>query len=124
MISTKSPLIFSLVIQTSVTLFFSVLFLILSPIHAYSYLSGACVFIIANAYFVHYAYRYRGVELSRWIAHSFKWGEAGKLSLSALLFALVFQLIKPLNVGFVFFGFSCMMCLQWLIAYWVVNKPE
>jgi len=77
---------------------------------------GMAIFIVPNAYFTYYAFRYRGSELTPWIRQSFMFGEMGKLSLVAVGFALAFVFVDTLNVAALFAGFIEMIILQWWLA--------
>ena len=65
---------------------------------AYSGFLGGLAFILPNAYFVQYAFREKGPETPHAIVIKFYVGEAGKFILTAVIFALCFVLVEPLNV--------------------------
>lgn len=113
----KSPLRTILIVQLSVCAVFSLLAILgFGQDVAASLLAGMLIFIVPNAYFTHYAFRYRGAELSPWIRQSFMFGEMGKLSLTAVGFALAFVFMQALHVFVLFVGFTVMIILQWWLA--------
>lgn len=81
-----------------------------------SFAAGAIVYIVPNAYFTLYAFRHRGARLASQVAHSFIWGEFGKLALVTVGFAVVFQCTPPLHAPLVFAGFCSMIAVQWWLA--------
>lgn len=82
----------------------------------YSALLGGLLYILPNGYFTYYAFRWAGSHFAYGIVRSFYWGEAGKLALAAVGFALVFRFVAPLHIGALFSVFGLMIALQWLIA--------
>lgn len=95
-----------------------------SKLAAYSFLLGALIYILANAYFALYAFRYRGSSMGPWITRSFSWGESGKLALTAVGFALVFRLVQPLSVAALFAGFCSMILLQCFVGFKVARAID
>lgn len=68
----------------------------------YSGLCGGLIAWLPNVYFAHKAFRYGGARAARDIVRSFYAGEAGKLILTAVLFALTFAGVKPLDAPSLF----------------------
>ncbi|MDK1397555.1 F0F1 ATP synthase subunit I, partial [Pseudomonas protegens] len=62
----------------------------------YSGLCGGLIALLPNVYFAHRAFRFSGARAAQAIVRSFYAGEAGKLILTAVLFALTFAGVKPL----------------------------
>ena len=84
-----------------------------------SVLCGCTVFAVPTLYFTHYAFKYpKGVHASL-VARAFYWGQAGKLSLMAMGFALVFVFAKPPVVTALFIGFCLMIPAHLLVAMFV-----
>ena len=78
--------------------------------------SGACGGLIAwlpNLYFAHKAFRFTGARAAPAIVRSFYAGEAGKLILTAVLFALTFAGVKPLEALAVFGVFMLTQLVNW-----------
>ncbi len=117
-----SPLRTILIVQLSVCATFSLLAIGIGKVFAYSLSIGMLVFIVPNAYFTYYAFRYRGTEYMPWVRQSFMFGEMGKLSLTAVSFALAFVFIRPLHVGALFVGFIAMIFLHCWLAHRVANS--
>lgn len=80
---------------------------------AYSALCGGAIAVSANAWFARQVFRYQGARNAPLITRSFYRGEMGKLLLAAVMFALVFALIRPLSPAALFGGF---------IAFTLINS--
>ena len=96
------------VVITVTALFFGV-------IAAYSVLLGGLICLVPNCYFAYRAFKFRGARAARDIVRSFYVGEAGKLMLTAILFAIVFSSVKPLNALALFLGFGAIQLVNWLV---------
>ncbi len=79
----------------------------------YSLLLGGLISAIPNAYFIYKTFSCTGAQQRRQVTRNFYRGEAGKFLLTALLFALVFGLIKPLDVLALFAGFLLVQAVIW-----------
>lgn len=79
----------------------------------YSAAFGGLVAWLPNVYFALMAFRYRGARAARNIVKSFYAGEAGKFVLTAVLFALVFVSVKPLNAPVLFGAFIVTQMVNW-----------
>lgn len=66
---------------------------------------GGMVYTIPNALFVKQVFEYRPAREINRIVWAFYRGEVLKLALTALLFAMVFKWVKPLDVGAFFAAF-------------------
>lgn len=78
---------------------------------------GGLLFVIPNAYFTLYAFRYRGAGWSQLIPLSFNKGLMGKLMLTAAGFAVVFHFNTP-NILALFGSY----CLLLVIHVWVAHR--
>lgn len=114
----KSPVWISAKYQSIVLCVIAALVSIGSKELALSYFFGGVIYILPNLYFVHYAFRYRGADAASLISSSFVWGEAGKLSLCACGFVVVYRFYPGVHHTALFAGFVSMIVLQW----WVANK--
>jgi len=85
-------------IQLLVTVFSTSAFTLMNLKMAYSALIGGMICIIPNLVFVVYAYRFGGARAAKKIASSFYRGEALKILLTALMFAVTFIFI-PIFIG-------------------------
>ena len=65
---------------------------------AYSSIIGGMICVVPNLVFVMYAYRYGGARAAKKIASSFYRGEALKIMLTALMFAVTFILV-PISIA-------------------------
>ena len=117
MASIKKPPVYRVtIIQAGVLIPLSVLLFLVDTTVAYSSLLGGMLCLVPNTYFAHYAFRYSGAQVTRQIARAFYWGETGKFLLTMVGFALVFVLIKPLNLVALFIVYAVMLALQWLAS--------
>lgn len=74
-------------------------------VSAYSTALGGCIAWLPNAWFVRKAFMYQGARSVTAIVQSFWAGLAGKMILTAALFALAFVVVQPLSVAGLFAGF-------------------
>ncbi|TWC39581.1 ATP synthase protein I [Pseudomonas sp. SJZ079] len=79
----------------------------------YSGLLGGLIAWLPNLYFAHKAFRFTGARAAQAIVRSFYAGEAGKLILTAVLFALTFAGVKPLEALAVFGVFGLTQVVNW-----------
>ncbi len=84
-----------------------------SPVAGYSGLCGGLIAWLPNLYFAHKAFRFSGARAAQAIVRSFYAGEAGKLVLTAVLFALTFAGVKPLEPLAVFGVFVLTQLVNW-----------
>ena len=91
-----------------------VLFLLLlyTKLAAYSALLGGLAYIFPNIWFIRNAYRGNGQTAPRSILSRFYIGEAGKLVLTGIFFALCFLLVKEINVAAMFLTFILMIIIN------------
>ncbi|HLD67795.1 MAG TPA: F0F1 ATP synthase subunit I [Pseudomonas sp.] len=83
------------------------------PVAGYSGLCGGLIAWLPNLYFAHKAFRFSGARAAQAIVRSFYAGEAGKLILTAVLFALTFAGVKPLEALAVFGVFVLTQLVNW-----------
>ena len=81
---------------------------------ALSAAAGGLASLIPNLYFAYRTFRYSGARSARMIVRSFYSGEAVKLVLTAVIFALVFKYLKTLNVAAMFGGFIMVQMAVWV----------
>jgi ATP synthase protein I len=95
-----------IVVQLVATVLIAAIFLFISnEVAAYSILIGGCISAISNHFFAIQAFRYRGARNAEKVVQSFMKGEAGKIIITLLLFALTFILISAINEVAVIGGF-------------------
>ncbi|MES2819328.1 MAG: F0F1 ATP synthase subunit I [Pseudomonadota bacterium] len=82
-------------------------------VSGYSGLCGGLIAWLPNLYFAHKAFRFSGARAAQSIVRSFYAGEAGKLILTAVLFALTFAGVKPLEALAVFGVFVLTQGVNW-----------
>lgn len=82
-------------------------------VSGYSGLCGGLIAWLPNLYFAHKAFRFSGARAAQSIVRSFYAGEAGKLILTAVLFALAFVVVKPLEALALFGVFVLTQSVGW-----------
>ncbi len=95
----KAPPIYKVIVTQFVVTVIAALstFALMDTVAAYSVFLGGMISTGPNAYFALKVFRYRGARQMPMILKSFYAGETGKLIITAVLFALVFGGIRPLN---------------------------
>ncbi len=106
-----------LLCQLAGTVVLSVIALSFGLTAAYSVLLGGLICLLPNCYFAYRAFKFQGARAARDIVRSFYVGEAGKLLLTAILFAVVFSSVKPINALAIFLGFGAVQMIQWLVPF-------
>ena len=100
-------------IQFVITILIALLiFIFFTTVAAYSVLLGGLAYILPNAYFIRFAFRESGQQTPHTILRWFYLGEAGKLVLTGVIFALCFALVKPLNVIAIFVTYILMIIVN------------
>ncbi|AVO53157.1 F0F1 ATP synthase subunit I [Ectopseudomonas mendocina] len=79
----------------------------------YSALIGGLIAWLPNLYFAHKAFRFSGARAAREIVRSFYAGEAGKLILTFVLFALTFAGVKPMEAPMLFGAYLLTLMVSW-----------
>jgi len=90
--------------------------LAVSKVAAYSALLGGLLFVLPNAYFTAYAFRYSGKDSVQLVVRAFYRGQLGKLVLAMVGFAVVLQLVRPLDVMALMSAYGFMIASQWFLA--------
>ena len=103
-----------LLVQVLVAAVFPVVMLPFGTNAALSAAAGGLASLIPNLYFAYRTFRYSGARSAQMIVRSFYSGEAVKLVMTALIFALVFKYLKTLNVAAMFGGFIMVQMAVWL----------
>lgn len=85
----------------------------LGSVAGYSALLGGAIAWLPNLYFAHKAFRFSGARAAREIVRSFYAGEAGKLILTFVLFALTFAGVKPLEAPVLFGVYLLTLLVSW-----------
>lgn len=91
-------------------------------VEGYSAGLGGLVCLIPNAYFAIRVFQHRGARSAQKIVRSFYAGEAGKLALTAVLFAAVFVWVKPLSPGWLFAAFVLVQATGWVTPLFVRDR--
>ncbi len=95
----KAPPIYKIIVTQSIATLLAALsaFMLLDGVTGYSVFLGGMVSALPNAYFAIKAFRYSGARQMPLVIKSFYAGESGKMIITAVLFALIFAGVKPLN---------------------------
>jgi len=102
-------------LQAIVTLLVAVgCYLMTDPVAAYSALLGGVVCFLPNLYFAWESFRHQGAQAAKQIVRSFYKAEAVKFGLTAVLFSLVFALVRPLNPIYFFLTYVVVQVVHWL----------
>lgn len=88
-----------------------------------SALVGGLICWLPNCWFAWRAFRYRGARAARRIVRSFYIGQAGKMLLTAGLFALAFIHMDPLSPLALFAGFGMVQMVSWVVPV-AVSRSE
>jgi ATP synthase protein I len=120
----KRPPIYRLfVLQLCITLTISVILTMQSLEVAFSAMIGGLIFVFPHLYFTYKSFVFSGARATPQILSSIYQGETTKLITIAVLFAVVFKFVKPLNVMALFFTFIIVMASSWL-APWIFKMPS
>jgi ATP synthase protein I len=98
--------------QMAILLLVCVLVAILDVTMAGSALVGGLIQIVPQAWFSRQAFKYSGASKTDLVVRSMYRGEAGKVVMTATLFAIVFALYKQWNYIILFTAFVMMIPLQ------------
>ena len=90
----------------------------------YSGLLGGLIALLTNLYLAYKAFRYFGARSVRAVVQSFWAGEMGKLILTAVLFALVFVGVQPLEPLALFGGYLLVLGTGASALLLVRNNPK
>lgn len=110
--SHRLPVKHLLLVQFLAVMSISLISSLISIEAAYSAALGGMIFVVPNALFIYKAFFSVRVGSARKIANSIYVGEAVKFGLTAVLFALVFALIKPLNELTLFVTFFVVLLIN------------
>lgn len=122
MATIAAPPIYRIAItQSAFLLVLAVLVLPWGVTAAYSALLGGTIQIGPQAYFTRLAFRHAGARQAPQILRAMYKGEAGKLLLTAVMFALVFYYVKPLHLPTLFLAYGLMTAIHWFGAAKVLN---
>ena len=102
-----------LLAQLAMAVFFPLVLLPFGTIAALSAALGGIACLVPGLAFAYRAFRFSGARSAKKILQSFYSGEAIKLVLTALIFALIFINVKTLNVAALFGGFILVQSVIW-----------
>ena len=102
-----------LLAQLAMAVLFPLVLLPFGTIAAKSAALGGIACLVPSLAFAYRAFRFSGARSARKILSSFYSGEALKLVLTALIFALIFINVKTLNVAALFGGFILVQSVIW-----------
>ncbi|MBU2097877.1 MAG: ATP synthase subunit I [Gammaproteobacteria bacterium] len=125
MSSIKAPPIYKVAVIQAVTLLILVLAsaALVNWLSAYSLMIGGLICLIPGTLFARKAFKYRGARSASLIVKELYKGEAIKLFLISVGFALSFIYVKPLNVVALFSGFV-LVHITGVLVFVRVSKPD
>ena len=106
----------------SALLFAGLLYATGDGVASYSMLTGSLIQIAGTAYFAFRAFRYQGASNVNAVVRQMYQGASGKIVLSAVMFAVVFAFVRPINGLFVFAGYLLMQGVQVAMAARVTRR--
>ena len=106
-----------LLTQLAIAVLLPMVFLPFGTIAASSAAVGAWACLVPSVYFAYRAFRFSGARSTLLILQSFYSGQAMKLVLTAVIFALIFIYMKPLNVVALFGGFIIVQSVLWFTPW-------
>ena len=108
-------------LQVIATVIVAAISLSVGKVHAYSALLGGLICVLPNLYFVRKTFAYSGARAARQIVNAFYKGEAIKLVLTAVLFALVYVYVKPLEPAAMLIAFILVQTTNWFVP-WILGR--
>lgn len=115
------PLYRVVIVQLASLALISLLMLLEGWVGFYSTAMGGMIHVVSQAWFARMAYRHQGARQAPRILHSMYLGQAGKLLITSVLFALVFVFVQPLNVVALFLGYGIMVVVYLYAAARVIS---
>lgn len=100
----------------------AVIWMLAGRVAGYSALIGLGIGWLPNVYFARKAFRFGGARAAQAIVRSFYAGEAGKLIFTAVLFALAFAGVKPLEPLALFGVFVLTQLVSWFAPLLVKKR--
>lgn len=98
--------------------------LLFKPTWLMSLLTGLCIFLIPNLFFIWYAFDYRGTRDITQMARSFFRAEVVKYLLTVLLFAYSLMMLTVQEPAVVFVAYGLLWAGHQLAAYYVVGRDR
>lgn len=118
----KSPLRVVIGIELAALLGLVAVLWVFRPDSVASAFWGGIVFLVPNAYFTLYAFRYSGTESAYAAALSLHRGQRGKIVLVAVGFALALRFVRPLQPAFLFGGYLFLLAVHIAVAAKISEK--
>lgn len=123
MLTAPKPILRWLGLQFLMVLVIAALFLMKSPLAAGSALLGGLIYWLPQGYFTLKVFAGSGRRSKGGSAGILMAGEASKLAITMLLFALVFANLEPLDAPALMIAFAVMVVSHWL-APLAVKSPS
>lgn len=109
-------------VQAGLTLFLAALCLLMGGTKAaYSAILGGIVCMVPNIFFARSLFRYQGARSAKKIVNAFYKGEAIKIILSIVLFAIVF-IIGNINALAFFITYIVVQMTFWVAPWIIINN--
>jgi ATP synthase protein I len=118
------PLVRWLIVEASLLVILSALWLLESRLACYSALIGGLIFLVPNTYFAHRVFRYQGARNMHLMVSSLFRAESIKLALTAVFFAAVFILMEPVHVPALLITFAVMVVMGGALRAFMHPRPR
>lgn len=89
---------------------------------AYSFFIGVLVMLAPQLYFVIHAFRYSGAQHAPHVVGALYRGEVGKFLITAVMFAFVFSVVKPLDVVVLFSSYIAASILNMILVFVAIRR--
>lgn len=113
----KPPLVKLFTMLTLLLITVSILIALLDIKAGYSFLIGGLIFILPNMYFAAKVFRYSGAQMATQVTQSFYRAESGKFVISLVFFAVVFSVVKPLNITALFLAYLLLALINSVLVF-------
>lgn len=119
----RLPVFRLLLVQLAVVVISTLsMYILKGRVAAYSALLGGLIAWLPNCFFAYKTFRYRGAQAAQRIVRSIYAGEAGKLVLTAMLFALTFAGVRPLSAPILFGVYLLTLSVNWAAPLLITTK--
>lgn len=121
---TRLPFARWLIAESALLIVLSVLWSFESRLAGYSAVLGGLIYVIPNAYFAHRVFRFQGARNMRLMVSDLFRAESVKLALTAVFFAAVFILIKPVHAPALLFTFAVMVVMSAALRWFIQPQTQ
>ena len=120
----KPPVHRILFLQTLSTVLFAASLLFWDTAAAFSALLGGTIATVGNTYFAWRAFHYNGTRHASKVVSSFYRAEIGKFFVMAVLMAVVFKWVEPLNKATLLLAFALILLIATVGAAFLLQPTQ